>query len=203
MMRPIYVVTDPTARLSVADQARAIARGGAWAVQIRDKCARDEDMAGLVALLVLEMVALNVCLFVNDRLDLAIRTGAHGLHIGKGDGCPAEVRRRIGAQMILGPSVETEAQARAMPSGFDYIGAGPIRATTTKPDHAAPIGIAGLARIVAAVCVLVYGIGGLVAGDAAAVKGAGAAGMAVVSAVVRSANPVLATRGLLSNWSAA
>lgn len=202
-MGPVYVITDPTAQRSVADQARAAARGGAWAVQIRDKHASDEDMAGLIALLLPEMGAMNVYLIVNDRVDLALRTGAHGLHIGQSDGCPIEVRRRIGAQMILGLSIETEAQARAVPSGVDYIGAGPIRATTTKPDHAAPIGMAGLARIVAAVCVPVYAIGGLVAGDAAAVKGAGAAGMAVVSAVVHAANPVLATRGLLADWSAA
>jgi len=51
-------------------------------------------------------------LIINDRVVLAIRTGAHGVHIGQGDGCPVKVRRRIGAQMILGLSVETEAQAR-------------------------------------------------------------------------------------------
>lgn len=203
MTGPIYVITDPTARHSVEDQARAAARGGAWAVQLRDKNASDADMAGLIALLLPEMVAMNVRLIINDRVDLAIRTGVHGLHIGQGDGCPVAVRARIGAQMILGLSVETEAQARIVPSGIDYIGAGPIRATATKPDHAAPIGMAGLARIVAAVTVPVYAIGGLVAGDAAAVKGTGAAGMAVVSAVVQAANPVLATRALLADWNAA
>jgi thiamine-phosphate pyrophosphorylase len=197
------VITDPAARLSVADQARAAARGGAWAVQLRDKHASDAYMERLIALLLPEMVAMNVRSIVNDRVDLAIRTGAHGLHIGQGDGCPVEVRRRIGAQMMLGLSVETEAQARIVPPGIDYIGAGPIRATATKPDHAAPIGMAGLARIVAAVTVPVYAIGGLVAGDAVEVKGAGAAGVAVVSAVVRAAKPVSATRALLAEWNAA
>jgi thiamine-phosphate pyrophosphorylase len=203
MMGPVYVITDPTAGPSIADQARAAARGGAWAVQIRDKHASDEDMVGLVALLLPEMVAMNVCLIVNDRVDLAIRTGVHGLHIGQGDGCPLEVRRRIGARMILGLSLETEAQARRLQPCVDYVGAGPVRATPTKPDHAAPIGMAGLSRIVAAVTVPVYAIGGLVVGDVATVKGAGATGMAVVSAVVRAANPVSATRTLLADWNAA
>ena len=203
MMGPIYVITDTYALPSVAAQARAAAKGGAWCVQIRDKHASDDQMADLVTMLLPEMAALGVRLIINDRVDLAIRTGAHGVHIGQGDGCPVKVRRRIGAQMILGLSVETEAQARALPPDVDYIGAGPVRATLTKPDHAAPIGMVGLARIVAAVSVPVYAIGGLGAGDAGAVKATGAAGMAVVSAVVRASDPVAATRALLSEWSAA
>lgn len=202
MTGPIYVVTDSASRLTFADQARAAAHGGAWAVQIRDKHASDEDLAGLVALLLPEMTALNVFLIVNDRIQVAIQTGAHGLHIGQGDGCPIEVRSRIGMRMILGLSVETEAQARLVPLGVDYIGAGPVRATPTKVDHAVPIGMAGLALIVAAVTVPVYAIGGLVSADAAAVKCTGATGMAVVSAVVHATNPVLATRTLLANWCA-
>jgi len=202
-MGPIYVITDTYALPSVAAQARAAAKGGAWCVQIRDKHANDDQMADLVTMLLPEMAALGVRLIINDRVDLAIRTGAHGVHIGQGDGCPVKVRRRIGAQMILGLSVETEAQARAVPPDVDYIGAGPVRATLTKPDHAAPIGMVGLARIVAAVSVPVYAIGGLGAGDAGAVKATGAAGMAVVSAVVRASDPVAATRALLSEWSAA
>jgi len=90
-----------------------------------------------------------------------------------------------------------------VPPDVDYIGVGPVRATLVKPDHAAPIGMAGLARIVAAVSVPVYAIGGLGAGDAGAVKATGATGMAVVSAVVRASDPAAVTSALLSEWSAA
>lgn len=200
MMGPIYVITDPGAALLVPDQARAAAQGGAWAVQIRDKHATDAHLAALVTALLPEMTALGVRLIVNDRVEVAVKTGAHGLHIGQGDGDAVSIRRRIGPAMILGLSVETEDQARVLPHGIDYVGAGPVRATATKPDHAAPVGFDGLARIVALSPVPTFAIGGLAAGDAAAVRRAGATGMAVVSAVTRSADPQTATRALRAEW---
>lgn len=203
MRGPIYVITDPGAAMPVAEQARAAARGGAALVQLRDKTAPDEDLAALVRLLMPELTALGTALIVNDRVDVALATGATGLHIGQGDGDVAGIRGRMPAGMILGLSVETVAQARLVPAGVDYIGAGPVRATLTKPDHAAPIGFDGLAQIVAAACLPTYAIGGLKAGDAAAVRAAGAAGMAVVTAVTRARDAEAATRALFAEWSAA
>jgi thiamine-phosphate pyrophosphorylase len=200
MIGPVYVVTDSDAPMPVADQARAAAQGGAAAVQIRDKRAGDAEMAALVAALLPEMAALGVRLIVNDRVEVAIATGAHGLHIGQGDGDPLAIRRRIGPDMILGLSVETEALARGVPGGVDYIGAGPVRATATKPDHATPIGFDGLARIVRAAALPTVAIGGIAHADAAAVKAAGAVGMAVVSAISRAPDPQAATRALLDAW---
>lgn len=202
MRGPVYVITDPEAALPVAAQARAAARGGAAFVQIRDKRASDAELAVLVAALLPEMTALGCRLIVNDRPAVALATGAHGVHIGQGDGDAAALRHRLPAGMLLGLSVETEAQARRVPGCVDYIGAGPVRATATKPDHAAPIGFAGLARIVAAAQVPAFAIGGIGPGDAAAVRAAGAAGMAVASAVVRAPDPEAATRALISEWGA-
>lgn len=90
--------------------------------------------------------------------------------------------------------------ANLPPGLVDYIGAGPMRATATKPDHAAPIGFDGLARIAAAAPCPTVAIGGLGHGDAAALKGAGAVGLAVVSAVARATDPEAATRALLAEW---
>lgn len=196
----VYVITDPDAPLPVAEQVLAAARGGAWAIQIRDKHASDADLAALVARLLPQVAALGARLIVNDRLPVALATGAHGLHIGQGDGDPAAIRSRLPRGMILGLSIETEAQARRIPPGIDYIGAGPVRATPTKPDHAAPVGLAGLARIVAAAGLPAYAIGGIGPGDAAAVRAAGCTGMAVVRAVVRAADPEGATRALVAEW---
>ncbi len=200
MMGPVYVVTDPDAALPVTEQARAAARGGACFVQIRDKRASDADLAALVTRLLPEIAALGAQLIVNDRVEVALVTGAHGLHIGQGDGDPCAIRQRMPPGMLLGLSVETEAQARRIPAGVDYIGAGPVRATATKPDHAPPVGFDGLSLIVAAAGLPAYAIGGIGAGDAAAVKAAGAVGMAVVSAVVRAADPEAATRALVTEW---
>ncbi|TVQ52239.1 MAG: thiamine phosphate synthase [Rhodobacteraceae bacterium] len=200
MIGPIYAITDPDAPLCVAEQARAAARGGAWAVQIRDKRASDAALAALVAALLPEMTALGVKLIVNDRTTVAVETGAHGLHIGQGDGDPVAIRARIGPEMMLGLSVETEAHAARTPPGVDYVGAGPVRATASKPDHATPIGFDGLARLVRVAPAPAVAIGGLGLGDAAAVKGAGAAGMAVVSAISRAPDPEAATRALVDAW---
>jgi thiamine-phosphate pyrophosphorylase len=203
MMGPVYVITDPGAALPVPDQVRAAARGGAAVVQIRDKRAADAELAALVAMLLPELALLGVRLVVNDRVEVARAAGAHGVHIGQGDGDPAAVRARIGPGMLLGLSVETEAQAGRIPAGVDYIGAGPVRATASKPDHAPPVGFDGLARIVAAAGLPAYAIGGIGPGDAAAAKAAGAAGIAVVSAVTQAPDARAATRALLAEWRAA
>lgn len=203
MRGPIYVITDPDAALCVAEQARAAARGGAAWVQLRDKTAPDNDLAALVRLLLPEMAALGALLIVNDRVEVALAAGAHGLHIGQGDGDAGAIRQRMPPGMILGLSIESVAQARLIPPGVCYIGAGPVRATLTKPDHAPPIGFDGLAQIVAATALPTYAIGGLQPGDAGAVRSAGASGLAVVSAVTRAPNPEAATRALLAEWRAA
>jgi thiamine-phosphate pyrophosphorylase len=203
MSGPIYVITDPDAPLAVMDQALAAARGGAGWVQLRDKRASDADMAALVARLLPALAPFGTKLIINDRVQVALKTGVHGLHIGQGDGDPAAIRRLLPDGMILGLSIETVAQARVIPAGVDYIGAGPARATATKPDHAAPVGFDGLAQIVAASGLPTYAIGGLTHGDAQAVKRAGAIGMAVVSAVTRAPDPQAATAALLAEWGAA
>lgn len=203
MMGPVYVITDPEAALPVVEQARAAARGGAALIQIRDKRASDADLAAQVARLLPELHALGARLIVNDRAEVAIATRADGLHIGQGDGDAAALRRRLPPGMILGLSIETEEQALRIPAGVDYIGAGPLRATATKPDHAAPVGLDGLARIIAAARLPAYAIGGIKPGDAAAIKAAGALGMAVVSAVTRAADPEAATAALVAEWRAA
>ncbi|KAF0171192.1 MAG: thiE2 [Rhodobacteraceae bacterium] len=203
MKGPIYVITDPDSPLPVGEQARAAARGGAAWVQLRDKTAPDDDLAALVRLLLPEMAALGALLIVNDRVEVALAAGANGLHIGQGDGDAGAIRQRMPPGMILGLSIETVAQARLIPPGVDYIGAGPVRATLTKPDHAAPIGFDGLAQIVAATSLPTFAIGGLKHGDAGAVRATGAVGMAVVSAVTRAPDPEAATRALLAEWGTA
>ena len=202
-MGPIYVITDPGADLPVVEQARAAARCGAAWVQLRHKTASSNDLAALIRQLLPEMTALGTRLIVNDRLEVALATGAHGLHVGQGDGDAVAIRQRMPPGMILGLSIETVAQARVIPPGVDYIGAGPVRATPTKPDHATPIGFDGLAEIIAAAALPAFAIGGLKLSDAKAVRATGAVGMAVVSAVTRAPDSEAATRALLAEWATA
>lgn len=200
MIGPVYFITDPGASLSVEDQALAAARGGAAVVQLRDKEASDDEMLEMARRLRGALPG-EVKLIINDRVDVAIWSGCDGLHVGQGDGDVVAIRRRLGPDRILGLSMENEAQVASLPTGYvDYIGVGPVRATATKPGHAAPIGFDGLARIIAAAGLPAVAIGGIGAGDAAQVKLAGAEGVAVVSAIARAEDPQAAARGLLDEW---
>lgn len=202
MIGPVYFVTDPAADRPVIDQALAAARGGARLIQLRDKKADDAGMLRMAQDVLAVLRPLGVRLVVNDRVEVALRAGADGLHIGQGDGDPAAIRSRIGPDMMLGLSIETAAQLETVPARtVDYLGVGPLRATATKPDHAAPLGFDGLARIVRATSLPCIAIGGLGAGDAPALRAAGAAGLAVVTAISRAPDMEEATRALVAEWS--
>jgi thiamine-phosphate pyrophosphorylase len=203
MIGPVYFITDPDAGRPVTDQALAAARGGARLIQLRDKGADDDTMLRMARDVLALLRPLGVRLIVNDRVEVARRAGADGLHIGQGDGDPAAIRARIGPEMMLGLSVETKAQLESVPAqGVDYLGVGPVRATATKPDHASPLGFDGLARIIAATSLPCVAIGGLGAGDAPALRAAGAQGMAVVTAISRAPDMEAATRALIAEWGA-
>lgn len=208
-MRPsldlsLYVVTDPAAPQGPEAVALAAARGGARVVQLRDKTAPDEDFLALARRLAPALRALNCALILNDRPHLVGPAGAAGAHVGQGDLPPAQARALIGPDAVLGLSVEHLDHLPGLdPALVDHLGVGPVRATATKPDHAPPLGWEGFAAICAAAPVPVVAIGGVKPGDAAVARAAGAAGLAVVSAVGRAADPEAAARALRAEWEAA
>lgn len=180
---------------------RAALAGGAGMIQLRDKAATDAEMVAQARRLLPLCRAAAVPLIVNDRLEVALTSGADGLHIGQGDGDPAQMRAALGPDRHLGLSVETAAQLDAMPAGaVDLIGVGPVHATATKPDHAAPLGLDGAARLIARSPVPAVAIGGVSVADIPALKRAGCAGIAVVSAIAAAPDPAAATRALIETW---
>nr|WP_217983289.1 thiamine phosphate synthase [Actibacterium ureilyticum] len=195
------MVTDPAARGGVVQTALAAARAGAGVVQLRDKHASDDAMIAQARALKAGLDPLGVPLIVNDRIAVAQAVGAAGVHVGQGDDSAARARAVLGPGAIVGLSVETDAQLAAVDWGtVDYIGASPVYATPTKPDHAAPLGLDGLARLCAGARGPVVAIGGLGVDNAAAIRRAGAAGVAVVSAICGAEDPGAATRRLLQAW---
>jgi thiamine-phosphate pyrophosphorylase len=199
----LCLVTDPGARLDPVALALAAARGGATMVQLRDKTADDAAITAMARAMKAVLAPFGVPLIVNDRVAAARAAGADGVHVGQGDMPAAQARAIMGPGAIIGLSIETAAQlADADWDALDYIGVGPVRATPTKPDHAAPIGMDGLAAIAAAAPRPVIAIGGIGAGDARAIRGAGAAGMAVVSAICAAPDPQAAARALTKEWGA-
>ena len=134
---------------------------------------------------------------VNDRADVAVALNADGVHMGQGD-LPLDATRNIvGKDKIIGVSAETPAEGReAEQMGADYIGVGPVFSTGTKPDAGTPIGIDGLKKVVDAVSIPVVAIGGITIENISDVIRCGAAGAAVISAIIGSEDPESAARKL-------
>lgn len=197
----LILVTDPEcgAGRLVIDVVRAALRGGAPAVQLRMKDGPAREMAALAEALLTETRRAGALLFVNDRVDVALAAGADGAHVGQADLPVAAARRISPPGFLLGVSAETaELARRAEADGADYVGVGPIYATGSKADAGSEVGVGRMAEVAAAVRIPAVGIGGITTDNAHAVMDAGAAGIAVISAVMRAPDPEAATRALLS-----
>jgi thiamine-phosphate pyrophosphorylase len=195
----LYVITD--ARLSRGrthlDVVRDAILGGATVVQYREKGATTRRMVEEARALLELCREAGVPLIINDRVDVALAVGADGVHLGVDDMPVGIARRLLGPDKLIGHSPETLEQVRASEAdGADYLGVGSVFGTATKPDAGPPIGLVGLERVIAAVSIPVVGIGGITAQNAAQVIRAGAAGAAVISAVVAAEDVEAAARRL-------
>jgi thiamine-phosphate pyrophosphorylase len=188
----LYLIADPTAtagRPLEAVVAAAVA-GGATLVQLRDKQAGTRQLLDAARRLLAILRPRGIPLIVNDRVDVALAVEAEGVHVGQED-MPAEIARRlIGPDRILGLTLRENSQARAVDVGIvDYAGAGPIQATATKRDAAAPRGVAGFAAFRRLVPVPTVAIGGVTVALAGPLLQAGADGLAVAAAIAAAPDP--------------
>jgi thiamine-phosphate pyrophosphorylase len=199
-MRPafdlsLYLVLDPVqcgGHEASLDVARAALAGGASIVQLRAPEWHKRAWLALARDLLPITRAHGVPLVINDHLDIALAAGADGVHVGQRD-LPADVARRLlGPDALIGLSVSDArevAVANALGDTIDYLGAGPVFATPTKTDASAPCGIDGLAALAAQSRYPTVAIGGIQLHNAADVMRARPAGVAVVSAICRAADP--------------
>lgn len=209
MSRPLdlslYLVTDTAmcAGRGLAGTVREAVDAGATVVQLRDPDADDATVVTLGRQLRETLAGTGVPLLVNDRPHLVAEIGAEGAHVGQGDTDPVAAREALGAGRYLGLSVHDRDQlerARGLPEGtVDYLGVGPVWATTTKPGAEEAIGFGGLAEVVAASPWPCVAIGGVDAGRAARLRERvpDLAGVAVVSAICAADDVAAATRELL------
>jgi thiamine-phosphate pyrophosphorylase len=196
----LVVVTDgPLAAPRAVEEvvSRAL-EGGARAVQLRNKGDGARDLFTLGRTLRRLTRAAAALLIVNDRLDVALALEADGVHVGPEDLPVAAVRAVAPAGFLVGRSArDPEVARRAVLDGADYVGCGSVYPTSTKGDVGGIIGLDGLRRVVASVEVPVLAIGGITAERAPEVATTGAAGIAVVGAVMRAPDPAAAVRALL------
>ncbi|MCL6613364.1 MAG: thiamine phosphate synthase [Firmicutes bacterium] len=195
----LYVVTDRglAGGRPLVEVVRQALEGGARIVQLREKTLPTREMVELAAALKELARDYGARFIINDRVDVALAVDADGVHLGQED-MPARVARRlIGPHKILGVSVASVEEAlRAREEGADYLGAGAVFPTATKGE-ASVIGLAGLRAICTAVDLPVVAIGGIDREKVAEVIAAGAAGIAVVSAVMAAPDPAAAAREIL------
>jgi len=186
----------------LADLAAQCARGGATLVQLRDKHSETRLLIEEARAIKKSLAPFAVPFVVNDRVDVAMAAAADGVHLGQDDMAVKDARRLLGPNAIIGLSVKSVEEADAARLDLvDYVGSGGIYATSSKQQKAAPIGPAGLARIVATLRrrvpdLAICGIAGIDASNAGEVIAAGADGVAVISALSLVPNPESAAREL-------
>lgn len=204
-MKPVdyrlYAVTDsPSAyRNGLLSGIDAAVAGGVTLVQYRPTTGHKRDWYEEARALHELLKKWGVPLVINDHLDLALAVDAEGLHVGQQD-LPVEIARRLlGPERLLGLSITHPDQLSAVPQGVvDYLGAGPVFPTATKADAAPALGLEGLGRITRASTLPVVAIGGIQISNTKDILAAGAAGIAVVSALSRAAEPAAAAAHFLS-----
>jgi thiamine-phosphate pyrophosphorylase len=201
-VRPIpslYLVTDrrQTHGRSLLDVVHAALDGGVDAVQLREKdlggaalLALAEELRGLTA-------RYDATLLVNDRVDVALAAGADGVHLGQAGMPPGIARRLVGAERLVAVSTHSLAEAvEAETAGANFVVFGPVYPTASKAAYGPPCGVEEVRAVAAAVRIPVLAIGGITVARTPEVRAAGAAGVAVVSAIVGAGDPETAARSL-------
>ena len=140
-------------------------------------------------------------LVVNDDIEIALAVGADAVHLGQGDLPLAAARGRAGRALRIGISTHSAADvSAAVAGGADYLGFGPVFATSTKAAPDPVVGLEGLRAAVALAAVPIVAIGGITASRARAVWETGAAAACAIGAVNGASNPAAAARAIAAPW---
>ena len=196
----LYLVTDRglAGERSIEDIVKEAVEGGVTMVQLREKDIATRDFIALALRLKDVLKPYGVPLIINDRVDVALASGAEGVHIGQSDMPYAIARKLLGPSKIIGLSVENFEQIEEANSlDVDYIGVSPVFATPTKTDTAEPFGLDGLRKAVRMSVHPTVAIGGMNERTAADVMACGTDGIAVVSAIVCAPDPKESSKNLL------
>ena len=194
----LYAVTDRSwlNGATLESTVEKVLEAGVTFLQLREKDLSDEAFLAEANKIKPLAQKLNVPFVINDNIEVAIKCGADGVHVGQSDIVDKDVRTLVGPDMILGISANTvETAKRAEESGADYIGVGAVFGTATKKDAQA-ISVARLREICAAVSIPVVAIGGINEHNILQLADSGIDGVAVISAIFAKPDIADATRAL-------
>lgn len=195
----LHVLTDTVlqSRFSHVELTQLAISGGADTIQFRQKTGATREMIKIARQLKQICSDAGVTFIVNDRVDVAIASGADGVHLGQDDFPIPLARELLGQSRIIGGSATTLEEAqKCLAEGADYIGFGPVYPTTSKADAGPVTGISLLKKVIKTIPLPIIVIGGVTAENTPEVMQAGAHGIAVISAVCCQENPEQATLAL-------
>lgn len=200
-VRLMVIVTESVCRRPWLKAASEALAGGAGCLQLREKSIDGRDLLARARAMVELCRKHDAVAIINDRPDIAVLSGADGVHVGQTDLPAREARRIVGRDAILGVSTHSVADAeRARDEGADYIGVGPVYRSTTKP-RAFVLGVDGARQVIASAGVPTFAIAGIHVGNIHEVMPTGCTGVAVSSTVLSSDDPRRASSELIAAMS--
>jgi len=202
----LYVVTDRhlTGGRALCQVVEEALRGGARAVQLREKDLPPRELYPLALEMRQLTQAYGARLLINDRVDVALAVGADGVHLTTTSLAADIARQLLGPDRLIGVSTHSCAEAQAAAEGgADFLVFGPVFFTPSKAAYGQPVGLDALRAVRAVVNSPILAIGGIKAANLEQVIGAGADGIAVISAIISADDPASATRNLLAALRAA
>lgn len=196
----VYLITDPSRGADLPSRVAVAMRGlppGSVAVQVRAPGASGRELLALARTLHGPVRDCAQLLVVNDRVDVALATGADGVHLPSAGIPPADARRLLGGERLVGVSCHSSLDvARAIAGGADFATFGPIFETPSKLPYGAPVGTERLAEA-ARLGLPLLGLGGVDLSNASAVVEAGASGLAAIRVWLDADDPAAVVRALL------
>ena len=180
----------------MVETALEAVRGGATVVQLRAPEWKKRKQLDAALLLKKALCGTGVPLIIDDHLDIALICRADGVHVGQADLPVNEVRKLMGKNVIIGLSVGSQEEMQTVTEDVDYLGIGPVFATTTKKDAGKAIGLQELKALKKQTSLPVVAIGGINESNAKETMLTGVDGIAVVSAICGAASPYEATKKL-------
>ncbi len=196
MKHRLQFITHFTERYTYFDSAMIALEGGCRWIQLRMKDAGEDEIERVARQILPECRRREAVFVIDDHVELALRVGADGVHLGKNDMPVDEARRLAGDGFIIGGTANTfEDVQRLAAQGADYIGCGPFRFTTTKKNLAPMLGIEGYKDILSrmkehGIALPLVAIGGITCGDIPQLMAAGVSGIALSGSVLRAGQPV-------------
>lgn len=181
----LYAVTDRswTGRQTLYEQIEDALKGGVTLVQLREKNLVEEAFIEEAVQIKELCHRYQVPLIINDNVDVALKSGADGVHVGIEDAPVADIRKKVGKDFIIGATAKTIEQAKnAEAAGADYLGVGAVFPSPTK-KNAIRISTEQLRAICTSVTIPAVAIGGISKDNVLEIKGGGMDGIAVVSAI--------------------